>query len=90
MAGPLRPRWVKSRASSKPRLPTEIRVGSTAMPAQLRHPFEDARLEGERDEGRAGWRDGEAELGGELIGEAGGAHLGDRLRRRWQRPGRRR
>ena len=41
--------------------------------------FEDARLEGQRHQGRAGLGDLQAEQGGKLIGQAGGAHLGDRL-----------
>ncbi len=41
--------------------------------------FEGARLEGQRHEGGAGVGDGKAELAGQIIGKAGGAHLGDGL-----------
>ena len=46
---------------------------------ERREALEDARLEGQRHEGGAGLGDVEPELLGQLIAEAGGAHLGDRL-----------
>jgi len=48
-------------------------------PGQRRRLFQQAGLEGQGDQGRAGVGDAQAELAGGVIGPAGGPHLGDRL-----------
>jgi hypothetical protein len=78
MAGPLRPRWVKSSASRKAVLPWRISAGA-AMPASGAMALEQRRLERQRHEAGAGFEHGQTELLGNAIGKAGGAHLRDRL-----------